>query len=143
MNTDKDGKGNEGEKTDYEVGFGRTPKGTRFKPGKSGNPKGRPKGSKNLSTDIRNILRRKVTFGVNGKQETMTSQQALIMRLWEKALKGDVKAITQLLSMAALYNDDPEIVQSGHTLPASDEAILKAFLDRNKLSPPPEDGKPV
>ena len=33
--------------TDYEVGYGKPPKSSRFKKGKSGNPKGRPKGAKN------------------------------------------------------------------------------------------------
>lgn len=34
---------NQGENTEYKVGPGRPPLGTRWKPGQSGNPKGRPK----------------------------------------------------------------------------------------------------
>jgi Family of unknown function (DUF5681) len=42
----------EAEAAPYEVGYGRPPKATRFKPGKSGNPGGRPKGSgKSRTTD--------------------------------------------------------------------------------------------
>jgi len=37
---------------EYEVGFGKPPKDTQFKPGQSGNTAGRPKGSKNLKADL-------------------------------------------------------------------------------------------
>ena len=51
----------------YSVGYGRPPEETRFKPGQSGNPKGRPKGSKNLRTLFAEELRRSVTLKENGK----------------------------------------------------------------------------
>jgi hypothetical protein len=41
-----------GDSGDYQVGYGKPPKHTQFKPGKSGNPQGRPKGTKNLKTDL-------------------------------------------------------------------------------------------
>ena len=41
---------------DYNVGKGKPPKSTRFKPGQSGNPKGRPKGRKNLKTELDEVL---------------------------------------------------------------------------------------
>ena len=42
---------------DYEVGRGKPPLHTRFKPGESGNPKGRPKGVRNFKTDVQATLR--------------------------------------------------------------------------------------
>ena len=41
---------------DYNVGFARTPERTRFKKGKSGNPKGRPKRSDNLIELLRQVM---------------------------------------------------------------------------------------
>lgn len=49
---------------DYEVGFGKPPKHTQFEKGRSGNPKGRPKGSKNIPMLVREIFDEKVL--VNG-----------------------------------------------------------------------------
>ena len=47
---------------DYEIGYGRPPKQTRFKPGQSGNPKGRPRGRKNVHTILEETLYRPVTI---------------------------------------------------------------------------------
>jgi Family of unknown function (DUF5681) len=44
----------------YRVGKGRPPRRTRWKKGQSGNPKGRPKGAKNLTTIFATILKHKV-----------------------------------------------------------------------------------
>ena len=54
----------------YSVGYGRPPEETRFKPGQSGNPKGRSKGSKNFSTHFEEELSQQVTLVENGKTPT-------------------------------------------------------------------------
>src|SRR5262245_39270157 len=41
---------------EYEVGYGRPPKHTRFKPGESGNPKGRAARSRNVKTIVKQVL---------------------------------------------------------------------------------------
>lgn len=42
------------------VGYGVPPEEHKFRPGQSGNPKGRPKGSKNESTILRELMERKL-----------------------------------------------------------------------------------
>ena len=44
------------DKTPYDVGYARPPKDSRFKPGQSGNPRGRARGAKNTSTIVRDAL---------------------------------------------------------------------------------------
>ena len=76
----------------YEVGFGKPPKRTRFKKGRSGNPKGRPRKKPDLYLELTKVLRGKVTITVDGQQETVTVQQALFRRLRDEALRGELWA---------------------------------------------------
>jgi hypothetical protein len=74
----------------YEVGFGKPPKQTRFRKGRSGNPKGRPRKKPDLYSELTKVLREKVT--VEGQQERVTVQQALLLRLRDQALRGELWA---------------------------------------------------
>ena len=47
-------------KGDFEVGYGKPPRHTRFKTGRSGNPRGRRKGQRNLAAVLREVLRQTV-----------------------------------------------------------------------------------
>jgi hypothetical protein len=73
----------------YEVGFGKPPKQTRFKKGRSGNPKGRPRKKPDLYGELTKVLRENVTITVDGQPEKVTVQQALFLRLRDKALRGE------------------------------------------------------
>jgi hypothetical protein len=72
---------------DDEAGYGKPPKSGMFKKGQSGNPKGRPKGVKNFQTELRSVLRSKVTVTEAGKLKSVSVVEAALMRLREKALK--------------------------------------------------------
>ena len=77
----------------YEVGHGKPPKHSQFQKGKSGNPKGRAKGSKNASTILREMFHQTVTVIVNGKPKKILKIQAIILKLQQNAVMGDHKAI--------------------------------------------------
>jgi hypothetical protein len=81
----------------YNVGKGRPPVATRWKRGQSGNPKGRPGGSQNLFMILRKALKRKITIEKRGKRVKITVREAIIMRLTQSAMNGDIKAIDYLL----------------------------------------------
>ncbi|MGZ9082896.1 MAG: DUF5681 domain-containing protein [Rhodoplanes sp.] len=74
-----------------EVGYGRPPRAHRFKPGQSGNPRGRPKGAKNEATILRAILKRKIAVREGGRARKMTVLEAILLRFTEEALKGNTK----------------------------------------------------
>jgi Family of unknown function (DUF5681) len=83
--------------SDYTIGYGRPPQHTRFQPGRSGNPKGRPKDTKNLSTLFTEELARTITLTENGKRKKMSKRQALAKQLVNKALGNDPKAAALVL----------------------------------------------
>jgi hypothetical protein len=83
----------------YEVGFGKPPKQTRFKKGRSGNPKGRPRRKPDLYSELTKVLREKVT--IEGQQERVTVQQALLLRLRDQALRGELWAQKLLQKVVA------------------------------------------
>ena len=76
----------------YEIGYRRPPESGRFKKGKSGNPKGRPKGSTNFLTILERELGQSIVVNENGKKKTITRMQAMVKRIVAGALQGDLKA---------------------------------------------------
>ena len=80
----------------YEVGYGRPPVHTRFRPGQSGNSKGRPRGAKSVATSVDEALNERVSVTENGKRRKITKRQAMFKQLANRAAQGDHKA-TQLL----------------------------------------------
>src|SRR5664279_2886516 len=84
-----------------EGGYGRPPKDTRFKPGRSGNAKGRPKGGRNLKNDLASLLQKRVPIREDGELRLVSRQEAMLLTLYAKAVQGDTKASSQLFSMLA------------------------------------------
>jgi hypothetical protein len=84
---------------DYVVGKGRPPVSTRFKPGQSGNPKGRPKGAKNLVTYIFQALNRKVPMKDGGRIRKVTSREGIAEVTVNRALKGDHKVLPLIIDL--------------------------------------------
>jgi hypothetical protein len=86
--------------TSYEVGYRRPPRHTRFKPGQSGNPSGRVKGSKNLKSLFHQILNEQVPLIDGSQSKKVTKGEALMRRLVIAALKGDGRSLTTLMRIA-------------------------------------------
>jgi hypothetical protein len=84
---------------DYEVGYGKPPRHTRFKKGQSGNPRGRPKGSKNLPTLLSEALNEPVVVAENGRRRKITMRQAIIKQLVKRSATADLRAMKILLDM--------------------------------------------
>ena len=110
---------------DHDVGYGKPPRHSRFKKGQSGNTKGRPRGSRNFSTDLKATLEEPIRVTNHGKSQTVSTQQAALMRFREKALSGDVRALDSLIGLARLYNDE-EMAEAATRLSATDAEILEA-----------------
>jgi hypothetical protein len=106
---------------EYETGYRRPPKAARFKPGQSGNPKGRPRGSANLATDLAAELNEQITVREGGQARRLTKQRALIKSLTARALQGDVRATTALLALYARVISEPS---EGESAPLEEDELL-------------------
>jgi len=115
---------------DAKVGYGRPPVHTRFKPGQSGNPCGRKKGTLNFATDLKRTLEAPITLTDPGKKpRKVSTQTAVLLRLREKALKGDARALDRLLELARIFHTGP-ISEPTTAISSDDQAILDAFREQ-------------
>ncbi len=117
---------------DYEVGYKKPPKATQFKPGQSGNPKGRPRGTKNLTTDLEEELAETIRITEGGHSRVITKQRAMVKTLCAKALKGDSRASKVLFDLALGLQSRSAGNALDEALDAEDAAILEAF--RKKIA---------
>jgi len=96
---DWDRKNNSAREND-SIGYRRPPVATRFKPGQSGNPKGRKKGQKNLATIINEALYRPVKIHNAGRARTLSKLEAIVEIMLHKALAGDRHAFSKIIELA-------------------------------------------
>jgi hypothetical protein len=113
---------------DDAVGYGSPPRHSRWKTGQSGNPKGRPKGSRNFKTDVQLTLQAPVQITRSGKAQKVSTQSAVLLRLRENALKGDGRAIDKVIELARSHNS--EEFTGSTSLTVEDENILQIYRER-------------
>lgn len=115
------------------IGYGRPPKQHQFKPGQSGNPRGRPRGRRGLKSDLQQILSEKISITHEGRKRKITIQRGVLQALASKALKGHVLAQDKLLQLVAnhLGVDDPGSRKSA--LSPQDQAMLDAVLNDHAI----------
>ena len=111
------------------VGYRRPPVHTRFKPGQSGNPRGRPKGARSADAIIKAVIGRKVTLHEGGVGRKVDLLEAVVLRLAQDALKGNPKTAALLIKLAQGFSDsedttDPQVLSS------QDQKLLDNFLTR-------------
>lgn len=113
---------------DYKIGYKRPPVATRFKPGQSGNPTGRPKGCRSMKTAVADILNTEVDVTVGGKKRRMTVREALLYRIFNTAVSGDLKAIPHALNLARLYDVDDTAGSTDESLEAQKLELVRQLL---------------
>ena len=94
----------------YAVGYGKPPSTSRFKPGQSGNAKGRPKGRKNLKTLIRQAMTAMITVQEGSSGRHVTKLEGVVLRQLQNALKGNDRS-----AMAVIKNCERDGTSRGHS----------------------------
>jgi hypothetical protein len=104
--------------TDDEVGYGKPPAASRWKPGQSGNPRGRPSSpGHDLLTEAASILSEPVTAKTaDGKDVRLGGLEAAYFALCRKALKGNDAALFQAVRVML------EVVPAGEKKQAESDA---------------------
>src|SRR5580692_9194526 len=118
--------------TDDAVGYGRPPKSTRFKKGQSGNPRGRPKGSRPVGAVLQDILGQRIAVTENGKTRRLPALEVMLRRLANDAMRSEPVALKLMLSLYDRYGESPEAGIRFDEVLAEDKAILANFLKETR-----------
>ena len=114
----------------FAVGYKKPPQHSRFQPGRSGNPRGKQKGVRNFGSDVKRTLEVPVRLNDRGRARRVSTQEAALLRLREKALKGDARSIVQILELAKIFNNSSAVESVGDKgVAAEDQAILDAYAE--------------
>src|SRR5258707_15211754 len=120
----------------FTVGYRKPPHHSRFQPGRSGNPRGKQKGVRNLGSDVKRTLEVPVRLNEQGRARRVSTQQAVLLRLREKALKGDARSLDRFLELAKIFNNSAAVESVGDEgLSAEDQAILDAYATEGPSRP--------
>jgi hypothetical protein len=130
---------------DYAVGYRRPPKASQFMAGKSGNPRGRPKGSRPVGAVLQDIMQQKVAVTENGKTRRIPALEVMLRRLANDAMRSDAGAMKLLFSLVDRYAESPETTLHLDEMLAEDRDILAQYLPNSGGFVPdfglnPEDG---
>ncbi|WP_052261272.1 DUF5681 domain-containing protein [Ruegeria sp. ANG-S4] len=127
---------------EYEVGYRKPPKEHRFEKGRSGNPKGRPKGAKGVNASLKRELGAKITVREGNREMRISKAEAIAKRLTAGALKGDTKLLTALLKIDAdlFGGSDDGSEQASAALEGPDKVDYDILRDFFSSQPDDDDG---
>lgn len=107
-------------------GYRKPPKHSQFVKGKSGNPRGRPRGSLGLKGDLNTVLGERIPHPETGKR--LSRRQMIVRSLAARAVRGNVAAADKILNLEIAANGFEEVRTAGPTLSENDNLILAQFL---------------
>ena len=130
------------EEASYDIGYGKPPRASRFQMGVSGNPNGRPKGSRNLATIALKESRQQIR--VNGPRgvRSITKLEAAVMQLANKSAQGDLRATRELIALIARSEEIAATAEISLPTNEQDQKLLANLRRRlSGLQPDPNDSE--
>lgn len=116
--------------SNHVVGYRKPPKSTQFKKGKSGNPTGRPRGSRGVGAVLRDVIRQKIPVTENGKTRRVPALEVMLRRLVNDAMRNDPRALKLILSLVDRHAEAPESESHIDEALAEDQEILVRYLGK-------------
>ena len=120
--------------SDYDVGYGRPPRETRFRPGQSGNPTGYRKGSKTIGARLRELMNSKVTVTEQGRTRRISRLDVMLRQLTNDAMRGDQRALKLLMEFLHRYGAEIEATVRSEEITSEDLEILSDYLRKTGSS---------
>ena len=114
----------------YAVGYKRPPLHSRFAPGQSGNPKGRPKRTRSLEEMAGEELRKQRKVSLHGRTARMPVLKIMLASVAERAMRGDIAAFRALMPVMLRFFDAAEDSEALGTLPEEDRQLLDSYMEK-------------
>ena len=116
---------------DDEIGYRNPPRNSRFVKGRSGNPKGRPPGTRNTGTILHEVMSQKVQVTEHGRTRVITKVEAILLQVFNKAAGGDLKAAREALQLVRVYENSSSDEEASDSPDAEkDDLTLQRLLLR-------------
>jgi hypothetical protein len=116
---------------EYRIGYGRPPLNRRFERGRSGNPRGRPRGSYELSTILERAVSEKVVVKQGERRRKISKREAMLTQLANKAAAGDHRSIQLLVALLQQIEVRREASSpQWRELDTADESVLAGIVER-------------
>ena len=121
----------------YEVGFGKPPRASQFKPGQSGNTAGRRRGARNFATALEQELKSRVLVTENGRRKRLSKREVIAKHLVNKAAGGDLKAMPLLLNETRARENEAADTGPNQVFDTpEDRTVLENMIARIRSSSP-------
>src|SRR5262245_320346 len=115
----------------YPVGYCKPPLHSRFAPGTSGNPRGKPKGHLNLETILKNELNRLITIREGDRSRRLKKGAAWVVRTVNGALNNDPKANATLVALLRTFVFGRAQEMLDPSITNDDQSLLADYLQRH------------
>jgi hypothetical protein len=119
-----------------EIGYGKPPRESRFQKGVSGNPKGRPRGSRNLASVVLRESQKKVAINDSRGRREITKLEAALMQLANKSAQGDLRATREFIPLVERSEESAATDSGPLTFNELDEKMLEGLQRRFSSSQP-------
>lgn len=124
----------------YRVGYGKPPQDHQFQKGQSGNPRGRPKGAKNLIATLTVELGKRIVIREGDRERPVSKQQALVTSVVNRGIKGDIRAARLIADLEARALPDTITPRSDTPLQPEEEAAYRAYISSTTSKGNSDDG---